>query len=148
MLINLIYIFFTNIGPNLASKINSSNRCFKEFLPPCNISSMYLETVTETEIEKIVVSLKNGAPGYDEITTDCIKSTIKDLSAPLAFLINLSFRDGLFPDEMKTAKVVPLYKANDPTVFSNYRPVSILPVFSKILERVMYNRLIKFLKKI
>ena len=108
---------------------------------------MYLETVTETEIEKIVVSLKNGAPGYDEITTDCIKSTIKDLSAPLAFLINLSFRDGLFPDEMKTAKVVPLYKANDPTVFSNYRPVSILPVFSKILERVMYNRLIKFLKK-
>ena len=52
---------------------------------------------------------------------------------------------GIFPKEMKIAKVIPLFKAGDPLSFSNYRPVSVLPLFSKIMERLMYNRLISFI---
>ena len=63
------------------------------------------------------------------------------------YLINLSFSDGYFPDELKLAKVIPLYKTNDPTLFSNYRPVSLLPLFSKLFEKAMYDRMIKFMKK-
>ena len=54
---------------------------------------------------------------------------------------------GVFPSGLKLAKVIPLYKANDPTMFSNYRPVSLLPVFSMILERIMYNQLLSIINK-
>ena len=64
---------------------------------------------------------------------------------PLAYICNLSFQMGIFPSEMKLANVVPIYKSGDEMLFSNYRPVSVLPVFSKVLERLMYNRLIEFI---
>ena len=54
---------------------------------------------------------------------------------------------GIYPSLLKVAKVIPLYKADDPRTFSNYRPVSVLPVISKILERIMYNRLIAYLNE-
>ena len=66
---------------------------------------------------------------------------------PLTHVLNVSLLTGIFPSEMKTANVVPIFKSGDPEIFTNYRPVSILPVFSKILERIMYNRLLSFLNK-
>ena len=60
---------------------------------------------------------------------------------------NLSITQGVFPHELKVAKVIPFFKSNDPMVFSNYRPVSVLPLFSKIFERLMYNRLLSFVNK-
>ena len=66
--------------------------------------------------------------------------------APYA-LSNLSITQGVFPHELKVAKVIPLFKSNDPMVFSNYRPVSVLPLLSKIFERLMYNRLLSFVNK-
>ena len=52
---------------------------------------------------------------------------------------------GIFPNELKIGNVVPIHKANEVTAFSNYRPVSVLPVFSKLLEKLMYARLIEFI---
>ena len=69
------------------------------------------------------------------------------LSETLAHIMNLSITQGIFPKELKLAKVIPLYKASDPMVFSNYRPVSVLPLFSKILEHLMYTRLLSFINK-
>ena len=54
---------------------------------------------------------------------------------------------GVFSSELKLAKVIPLYKTNDPMMFSNYRSVSVLPVFSKILQRILYNQLLAFINK-
>ena len=59
-------------------------------------------------------------------------------------IINLSLHKGVFPDKMKLAKVIPVYKAEDPNLFANYRPISLLSNFSKFFEKVMYNRLIEF----
>ena len=64
---------------------------------------------------------------------------------PLTHICNLSFQKGVFPTELKIANVVPIYKSGDEMIFTNYRPVSVLPVFSKLLERLMYNRLIGFI---
>ena len=68
---------------------------------------------------------------------------IKDI--PLKHICNLSFTTGVFPSELKIANVVPIYKSGDDMIFSNYRPVSVLPIFSKLLERLAYNRLIAFI---
>ena len=64
---------------------------------------------------------------------------------PLIHICNISFQKGVFPTELKIDNVVPIYKSGDEMIFTNYRPVSVLPVFSKLLERLMYNRLIEFI---
>ncbi|KAI0221008.1 hypothetical protein LSAT2_027557, partial [Lamellibrachia satsuma] len=56
---------------------------------------------------------------------------------PLTLLINQVLNTGQFPDKLKVAKVIPIFKKNDPTLFTNYRPISLLPVISKVLERIM-----------
>ena len=85
--------------------------------------------------------------GWDNILASVIKDNVNTLAVPLTHLVNLSFCQGLFPDELKIAKVLPLYKNDDPKLVGNYRPVSVLPIFSKIYERILYNRLIKFINK-
>ena len=76
-----------------------------------------------------------------------VKETIYYISEPLTYIINLSINSGVVPDQMKLARVVPLFKSDDKGLFSNYRPVSVLPIFSKFLEKVAYIRLINYLDK-
>ena len=63
----------------------------------------------------------------------------------LKHICDMSFQSGIFPFELKITNVVPIFKTSDEMVFSNYRPVSVLPVFSKLLERLVYNRLIAYI---
>ena len=62
-------------------------------------------------------------------------------------ICNISMSSGIFPDKMKVAKVIPVFKNGNPKLYSNYRPISVLSCFSKILERLIYNRVITFLDK-
>ena len=64
-----------------------------------------------------------------------IKSTFSSVVQPFLYICNLSFQSGIFPDKIKIAKVIPLFKSGDDSTFNNYRPVSLLPQFSKILEK-------------
>ena len=74
-----------------------------------------------------------------------IKDSIDKKNFPITSIINLSITSGIVPNQLKIARVIPLFKSGERVIFSNYRPVSILPAFSKILERLMYNRLLRFL---
>jgi hypothetical protein len=76
-----------------------------------------------------------------------IKQTINIIAKPLTHIINLSITHGIVPNEMKIARFIPLFKSSDRTLFTNYRPISILPSFSKFLERVIYNRMLNYLNK-
>lgn len=67
------------------------------------------------------------------------------IADPLCHIINRSFQTGIIPDQLKVARVVPLFKGDDKSLMHNYRPISILPSISKIIERLMYNRLLSFL---
>ena len=91
------------------------------------------------------MSLKNGAAGYDDISAYKLKSCIQFVSEPLGYLCNRSLIEGFFPRELKLANVVPLFKSGDPMLFTNYRPVSLLSVISKVFENVMYTRLLNFI---
>ena len=99
------------------------------------------------EIKKIIFQLKEGAAGNDGISSKYLKCVSEVIAYPLTCIANLSFEEGVFPEELKCANVIPLYKAQDPMLFNNYRPIALLSVFSKIIESLMYNRLIDFLNK-
>ena len=90
-------------------------------------------------------ALKNSAPGYDDIPTSVMKKCINDYIAPLTYLVNMSIKQGIFPDELKIAKVFPIFKSNDEQYITNYRPISVLNFFSKIFEKIVANRIIDFL---
>ena len=116
-------------------------------MPEQNKMSFFLSPTEESEVNKFIAELKDGAPGNDGIISKSFKCILDHVAIPLTRLINLSFSQGIFPNELKLALVSPLYKAKDPMVFSNYRPISLLSLFSEILEKLMYNRLLRFLNK-
>ena len=139
--------FFADIGPTLASKIHSPSS-FSDFLDDPHQNTIFLNPIEEKEILDIVMNFKNGkSAGYDDISPTIVKSVIPFISKPLAFIFNLSLSTGVFPTALKVAKVIPVFKKDDPHLFSNYRPISLLPCFSKILERLVYNRLDNFLTR-
>ena len=138
--------FFVNIGPSLASKIkSSSNKSFSDFMKPNICNSFFLQPTCEEEIVNITSMFKSKKScGYDNVSMWLVKAVIQYIKVPLTHICNISLQSGLFPDKMKLAKVVPLFKSGDRKEISNYRPVSVLPQFSKILEKLYYKRLVKF----
>ena len=116
-------------------------------MPQQNNKSFFLCPAAELEVKKIILQLKDGAPGKDGIMSKATKCISDHVAVPLTQLTNLSFSQGVFPNELKIVLASPLYKAKDPMIFSNYRPISLLPLFSMILEKLMYDRLLSFLNK-
>ena len=99
-------------------------------------------------IDDIISLLKSGKSlGPNSIPMKILKSLSPLISSPLSQIINESFKSGIFPDKMKLAKVIPLFKKGCVLTASNYRPISLLSVFSKITEKAMYERLYIFLEK-
>ena len=139
--------FYVNIGPTLAKKINHSNieptSYINEYVP----ESMFVSPTDGTEVSNIISSLKEASSGYDDVTSKIVKVSYEDYIQPLTHVINLSLVNGIVPQELKIAKVIPLFKNGDATIVNNYRPVSVLPLFSKILEKIMYKRLLSFINK-
>lgn len=139
--------FFSTVGGSLAATIPSSSNEPSDFMPAPLLNSIYLEKVDEDELILISKSLKNSAPGYDELNPSIMKDTIGFYLRPLAHVVNLSLEQGCVPDEVKRAIVTPVFKKGETNDLNNYRPISVLPFFSKLFEKVMYNRLISFLEK-
>lgn len=109
-------------------------------------NSMFLAPTNDVEILGIIRGLTNKKScGIDEISDYLIKKCGQNLTKPLTYIINLSLSTGSFPDKLKIAKVRPLHKKGLETEIENYRPVSLLSVFSKILEKIMHKRLVSFL---
>src|SRR5436190_20383852 len=105
-----------------------------------------LRPVTKEELFDTVKQLRGrSAPGWDSIPTKFIKDNISTFAEPLLHIINLSIRTGKFPDAFKIARVTPIYKSGDKSLFSNYRPISLLSVFSKILEKMVKQQLTQYL---
>jgi hypothetical protein len=139
--------YFVNIGNDLSKKCQNDGTSPVSYLKQSNPDTIYLQKIEQCEIVKIIKSLKNASAGHDGIHVKIIKSTYHLFIDCLTHVLNLSLENGFFPDEMKLAKIIPLHKSGDTMNITNYRPVSVLPVFSKILERMMYSRLISFLNK-
>ena len=103
--------------------------------------------VTEKEVTEIVSGYKSKTSyGHDEISMKSVKYVIKQIVRPLTYIFNRSLITGIFPNDMKTATVIPAFKSGDRLQFSNYRPISLLPQFSQILEKIFNKRLMSFIE--
>ena len=101
---------------------------------------------TSAETEKIISSLKSkNSHGYENISVNILKSSSPYISLPLCHVCNKMLSTGIFPDRLKYAVVEPIFKNGDKIDVSNYRPISLLPAFSKVLERVLCVRMYQHL---
>ena len=104
------------------------------------VNSLFFQEISQQEVINLCSSLHSGtATGFDNVPMSLIKETITLISSPLTHIFNLSITSGMVPMELKIASVEPLFKAGNKSIFSNYRPISVLPFFSKILEKLVYN---------
>lgn len=108
-------------------------------------NSMYIFPTTVEEVMSTIKTLSsNKAPGIDGVGSFLLKELSDVISPILTFLINLSFKTGTFPEVLKTAVVIPLHKKGNSHDLNNYRPISLLSVFSKVIEKIMKSRLVSF----
>ena len=142
---NALNTYFVEIGPQLERSINTTVNPLTYVKSSSN--SMLMPYVEEHEIIGIVYQLKESSPGWDSIPASVAKATIQSYIKPLTSLINSSFENGLFPDELKLTTVIPIFKNGDKTDVTNYRPISVLSFFSRIFEKTINNCLIKFIDK-
>ena len=139
--------YFSNVATGIKSLIKYSRNKFFDFLPQININTFFINPTDKTEIKNIILSLDPlRSIGPNSIPTKILKLLSNDISTQFAELFNLSFSEGVFPSILKTCKVIPIYKKDSQLNCSNYRPISLLSNIDKILERIMYNRLYKFLE--
>ena len=140
--------YFVNIGKNIQNKIPTQNETFEYYMDQ-NINSNIFLTPTDpiNLIDTAKKLKKKTSSGFDDISTKLLSDIIEDIAYPLTHIINLSFSKGIVPDNMKIAKVIPIHKSGEVSNFNNYRPISLLPAFSKLLEKLMYNRLLSFINK-
>ena len=138
--------FFTGIGPKLAEDIGPSNISFKRFLAGDCQNNFQFSRVSEIDILNTCKLLKpKMSSGADFISTKLLKEIAPIIITPLHYLINLSMETGYVPNELKLAKIVPVFKDGDCHDFNNYRPISLLSSQSKLFEKIVAKQLLRFL---
>ena len=142
-------IFFCEIGERLASNFsNQNNNDYKQYLHEPASQSIFLFNTNVTEIINTVRNLKNNnSTGHDGISLKFMKLTLPILAPALVKIFNLSLSSGVYPDKLKIAKVIPIFKKGTKTSVNNYRPISILSSINKIFEKILYSRLINYIDK-
>lgn len=142
--------YFTTIAEKLKAQIPSENdpaynhfTMLKDPVP----ESIFLKPTHPLEIEKTINSLKLRSTSDINILTIKTAAEVMNFTEALSEVINTSFAEGIFPEQLKVAKVIPIYKGGSKTDVSNYRPISLLSAFSKIFEKLMHSRVYNFLDK-
>jgi hypothetical protein len=140
--------FIESVDDILANNINYSVTQTTEQRIKYQMNTMFWLLITELEVESKMWGLR-GKPsaGFDEIPEYIAKRRSHYIKRPLVHIFNASLKSGAFLDKMKIAEVRALYKKGEKQKVCNYRPTSVSSVFSKLLERLVYNRLISIVTK-
>ena len=153
-------LFFSSIARNLNAKVKSSlptsstagsttqdgEQNFRQYLAARRrrqVNSFFLGPCDEAEVSSIIKGLENGKAS--DISVLVLKKSSNYLSGHMSEFFNWFMNNGIFPNILKTGCITPIYKKGDSRYLDNYRPVSTLPIFGKILEKIIYNRLYDYL---
>ena len=113
-----------------------SDHNFHKYLNRPNNYSIYFDPVDTCDIIQITSKLKTKTShDLNNLSTKILKTSIIPIAKPLTHIVNLSLTTGVVPLQMKIARLIPIFKSGERTLFNNYRPISMLPVFSKLLEK-------------
>ena len=142
---NVFNNYFCSIGSELDAQIPLSNLDPLHYINFNAERSFFLNPVSNLEVEFHIKNLKNSKQNMESISISILKDNVRFISTVLADLINLCFISGKFPNVLKRAVVIPLFKKGDATSVANYRPISLLPWLSKVTEKCMKTRLLDYL---
>ena len=140
--------YYGHIADELVEKLPKPNTKFQDYLKNPNEHSMFLKETEPAEVYQLLTKLDvNKSDDIYRISAKLLLPIAHIICFPLSSLINKSFECGEFPSMLKLAKVIPLFKSGSKMETSNYRPISLLPIISKIFEKIMYTRLRSYLDK-
>ncbi|CAG4975200.1 unnamed protein product [Colias eurytheme] len=146
--------YFTSVGKTLSDKIltklNISQGALINSYKTDNTASQsfFLSPTDETEVRKFINSINNdSSPGIDNLTVRTIKAILPEIIKPVTHIYNLSLETGVFPNCWKTAVVIPIYKSGIKNQPENYRPIALLNILGKVLEKIVNYRLTSYLDK-
>jgi hypothetical protein len=137
--------FYCNIAHNLNDKLPPPRGDFKKYLPIISEDLQPLEKfrqITFEDVEWVLSDLMVSKTSFshDNISNKQLKLIAKEISFPLSHLINMSFKHDFVPSSWKLVKVIPLFKSCDCKLTTNYRPISLLPTLSEVLEKIAYRQ--------
>ena len=140
--------FFSTVGETLDKEIprvdvDPLQYLSKQEHDSCNS----IPKLTNHHVENVIRSLNNVAGGLDKISAEILLGTYKNVLHHLTFFFNLCLNNAIFPDNLKVAVIIPIHKAGNKDKFTNYRPISLLPILSKILEKIIHLTLSEYLEE-
>ena len=136
--------YFANIGTDLAENIceYGNNEMYQQYLQTSSQCSCTFEKINKDDILTIINKMDNkSSSGYDGLSNKIIKTIKNEINKPLTYIINQMITSGIFPDSLKIAKIIPLYKKGYINSITNYQSIYLLPTLSKILECVIFIQL-------
>ena len=136
---NVFSEYFASVGDRLATDIPRISTSPLDYIDTCNSESFYLFPTTSSEIEREISYLNTSkAVGPNSLPIKVLNLLQHILSKPLEILFNASFATGIVPQNFKVARIIPVFKKGDHSSLNNYRPISLLSIFSKLLEKLRY----------
>ena len=144
--VNEINNFFVSVGPNTEKDVPKVPNILPEnFLKNRNRFNIIIVHISN-EVLEIINSLNNKSTGPSSIPLNLLQIIADLIVFPLCHIINMSFSKGIFPDKLKIVKVIPLHKGGSTQDLNNFRPISLLSIFDKIIEKIIHKRLYHFLE--
>ena len=142
----ILIIFFVEIGPILAGKLDGTHLSpFNSYLTKNITTRFQFSNVSTFDVTNVIKHFNpKTSVGHDGISMKVVKLFSMNLLDCLTQVINQSLSTGIFPDKLKIAKILPIYKKEENNIFDNYRPISLLPTLSKVFERIVYNQLYSY----
>ena len=138
--------YFTDIGPNLSNQITETNTDFKRYMKFKTQHKFNFENININEVLNALEKLKTSKlTGHDNIPAKLLKDASDAVSPFLVFIFNTSLKHGIFPDDLKTARISPIHKSGDKKIRGNYRPICILLIIAKLFEKLVCAQLNSFL---
>ena len=145
---NKLNEYFVNVGPTTEDSIpKTQNVSPLKFMKERRLNEFLIAHVSQEEVLDIIKSLENKTTGPASISIKLLKLIPDLILIPLCNIINVSFNTGVFPSLLKIVEVIPIHKGGSTQDMNNYRPISLLSIFDKIIEKLMHKRLFTFMEE-